>query len=36
MFSNKFDVMNVHVFKVGIIRITLNFYSLGVTFFSNL
>jgi hypothetical protein len=31
MFSNKFDVRIVYVFKVGIIKIILKFYSLGVT-----
>jgi len=36
MFSNKFDVEIVYVFKVGIIKITFNFLLMGVTtFFSN-
>jgi hypothetical protein len=36
MFSNKFDVEIVYVFKVGIIKITFNFLLMGVTtFFSD-
>jgi hypothetical protein len=31
MFSNKFDVGIVYVFKVEIIIITFKFYSLGIT-----
>ncbi len=33
MFSNKFEIGIVYMFNIGIIKLFLNFYSLGVTFF---
>jgi hypothetical protein len=33
MFSNKFDVRIFYVFKVESLKLLLNLYSLGVTFF---